>query len=127
MPSCSSAWAGSKSLTRNQFGLHFCVDPADPEAPPAVCMLNHFAGIPNLGGLNDQLILSPFSLNYEWYTDRESTCAKSQAHYCPFDDYWITVNITYNEVGASPNATYAVIRDFEAAQTDCIENGNCNP
>lgn len=83
------------------------------------------------------MTLSPLSFVYEWYTDRTDTCAKSQAHYCPFDDYWMTVETTWTDVENTPSDAYGNIsmpvstitqvRDFTAAMIDCVENGNCNP
>mmetsp|Transcript_27573 Transcript_27573/g.84591 ORF Transcript_27573/g.84591 Transcript_27573/m.84591 type:complete len:738 (-) Transcript_27573:1728-3941(-) len=118
------------------FGVHFCVDPNNVSSP-VVCTLNHFSGFPKLGGIADQMILSPLSFVYEWYTDRANTCEKSMKHYCPYDDYWMTVETEYETVTDTPSETFGtevnptstvtVVRDFTAAMIDCVENGNCDP
>jgi len=120
---------GMHLMHGKSFGIHFCVDPKNT-ASPVLCLLNHFSGFPRLSGIAEQMILSPLSFVYEWYTDREATCAKSQAHYCPFDDHWMTVDTVFEEVGGqqvNPRSTVNVVRDFTAAMIDCVENGNCDP
>ena len=99
---------GINVIHGKSFGIHFCVDPNNTSRP-VVCTLNHFSGFPKLEGLADQMVLSPLSFSYEWYTDRVDTCAKSQAHYCPYDDYWFTVETVWeNIVTDTPNPSWAV-------------------
>ena len=99
------------------YGIHFCADPDDVD-DPYVCLLNKESGFKHLEGIDDQLILSPLSFVYEAYTDREANCLKSRKHYCPYDDYWMTVD-DYGGV--------TEVRDFAAAQAACVAHGDCDP
>lgn len=112
-----AASGGLQMFHGKSFGVHFCVDPEDVYTP-YVCLLNHKSGFNHLAGISEQMILSPLSFAYEAITDQGANCQKNNQHWCPYDDYWMTVD---------GNGVVTEVRDFAAAQTDCMVNGNCNP
>jgi hypothetical protein len=112
-----AASGGLQMFHGKSLGIHFCTDPSD-EYNPFVCLLNMKSGFNHLSGISEQMILSPLSFGYEAITDAANNCAKYTAHYCPYDDHWMTVD-NYGAV--------TEVRDFAAAQADCMNNGNCEP